>query len=220
MTGFAMLERDSVTGLNLAVHREENPTIGRWDSKDPLGFAAADANLFRYAESDPVAHSDPTGLIDDQYGHPITGSSRPGPPPGVLDWFWTWWDGPAKPPAPPIVVIPPTPVNPPTVVINWGPVEIWTDGPPDGGTVTVVPPGEKIPPEDPKPPGPSRVVLICEEAPFPISINTPVRIIVKPGTRIQIGPTTIIITRPGKPPSTYPRIPLLPPIRVPVPKSN
>ena len=33
MTGFAMLERDTVTGLNLAAYREENPGTGRWDSQ-------------------------------------------------------------------------------------------------------------------------------------------------------------------------------------------
>ena len=46
MMGFAMLERDTVTGLNLAVYREENPGTGRWDSQDPLGFAAGDENSF------------------------------------------------------------------------------------------------------------------------------------------------------------------------------
>ena len=35
---FAGLERDTVTGLNLAVEREENPGTGRWDSQDPLGL--------------------------------------------------------------------------------------------------------------------------------------------------------------------------------------
>ena len=45
MMGFAGLERDTVTGLNLAVYREENPGTGRWDSQDPLGFRGQDANL-------------------------------------------------------------------------------------------------------------------------------------------------------------------------------
>ena len=38
MTGFAMLERDTVTGLNLAVYREENPGTGRWDSPGSAGL--------------------------------------------------------------------------------------------------------------------------------------------------------------------------------------
>ena len=38
MMGFAGMEQDAVTGLNLAVYREENPRTGRWDSQDPIGF--------------------------------------------------------------------------------------------------------------------------------------------------------------------------------------
>jgi len=61
VTGFAMLERDTVTGLNLAVYREENPGTGRWDSQDPLGFAAGDDDLYRYVGNAPVEFSDPAG---------------------------------------------------------------------------------------------------------------------------------------------------------------
>ena len=60
-TGFAMLERDTTTGLNLAVHREENPGTGRWVSQDPLGFSAYDTDLFRYASNQPTDHSDKEG---------------------------------------------------------------------------------------------------------------------------------------------------------------
>ena len=60
--GFAGLERDTVTGLNLAVYREENPVTGRWDSEDPAGFAAGDANLDRYVGNGPTRMTDPTGL--------------------------------------------------------------------------------------------------------------------------------------------------------------
>jgi RHS repeat-associated protein len=62
--GFAGLDRDTVTGLNLAVEREENPGTARWDSLDPLGFAAGDANLYGYARDAPAAGVDPTGLDD------------------------------------------------------------------------------------------------------------------------------------------------------------
>ena len=62
LMGIAGLERDTVTGLNLAVFREENPGTGRWDSQDPLGFAAGDADLYRYVANDGANEVDPTGL--------------------------------------------------------------------------------------------------------------------------------------------------------------
>ncbi len=62
MTGFAGLERDTVTGLNLAVYREENPTTARWDSLDPLGFASGTSNLFGYTSNDSPNSVDPSGL--------------------------------------------------------------------------------------------------------------------------------------------------------------
>jgi RHS repeat-associated protein len=58
---FAGLERDTVTGLNLAVEREENPETGRWGSQDPLGFGAGDADLYAYAGNSPTAATDSSG---------------------------------------------------------------------------------------------------------------------------------------------------------------
>ena len=63
MMGFAGMERDTVTGLNLAVHRVENPTMGRWMSRDPLGFNAWDADLYRYVGNEPTGALDPSGLL-------------------------------------------------------------------------------------------------------------------------------------------------------------
>ena len=57
-----MLERDTVTGLNLAVYREENPTTGRWDNQDPLRFKAGDSNLYRFVSNEPTGYSDQSGL--------------------------------------------------------------------------------------------------------------------------------------------------------------
>jgi RHS repeat-associated protein len=62
MMGFAGMELDSVTGLNLAVNRMQNPGTGRWTSQDPLGFGAGDANLFRYVDNTPPNAVDPEGL--------------------------------------------------------------------------------------------------------------------------------------------------------------
>ena len=62
MMGFAGMERDTVTGMNLAVNRVQNPGTGRWTSQDPLGFAAGDADLYRYVLNGPTSQGDPFGL--------------------------------------------------------------------------------------------------------------------------------------------------------------
>jgi RHS repeat-associated protein len=62
MTGFSMLERDTVAGLNLAVYREENPGTGRWNSQDPVGFAGGSADLYLYVANDPGNLTDSSGL--------------------------------------------------------------------------------------------------------------------------------------------------------------
>ena len=38
LMGFAGMERDTVTGMNLAVNRVQDPGTGRWDNQDPDGF--------------------------------------------------------------------------------------------------------------------------------------------------------------------------------------
>ena len=38
--------------------------IGRWWSRDPIGFAGGEANLYRYLGNGPTASSDPSGLYD------------------------------------------------------------------------------------------------------------------------------------------------------------
>ncbi len=62
MMSFAGMERDTVTGLNLAVNRVQIPRAGRWTSQDPKRFASGDVNLYRYAKGDPVNQADPSGL--------------------------------------------------------------------------------------------------------------------------------------------------------------
>ena len=61
MMGFAGLERDPVSGLNLAVERAQNPGTGRWTSQDPLSFAAGDANLYRYVGNGVTQANDTEG---------------------------------------------------------------------------------------------------------------------------------------------------------------
>lgn len=40
-----------------------DPTIGRWISEDPIGFAGGDPNLYRYVGNSPTLATDPTGLV-------------------------------------------------------------------------------------------------------------------------------------------------------------
>jgi RHS repeat-associated protein len=40
-----------------------DPTTGRWTTPDPLGFAAGDANLYRYVGNTPTLATDPSGNI-------------------------------------------------------------------------------------------------------------------------------------------------------------
>jgi RHS repeat-associated protein len=53
---------DATTGLQNNLHRWYDPTVGRWLSEDPIGFAANDANLYRYVVNLPTTHVDPFGL--------------------------------------------------------------------------------------------------------------------------------------------------------------
>ena len=39
-----------------------SPTLGRWLSNDPLGFAAGDTNIYRYSRNGPLGSLDPSGL--------------------------------------------------------------------------------------------------------------------------------------------------------------
>jgi hypothetical protein len=39
-----------------------DPSIGTWVSRDPLGFEAGDADLYRFCGNDPTNHDDPSGM--------------------------------------------------------------------------------------------------------------------------------------------------------------
>jgi RHS repeat-associated protein len=57
---------DQLTGNTLGTVTESvgyyDPQAGRWTSKDPLGFAGGQANLYAYVADDPVNAGDPSGL--------------------------------------------------------------------------------------------------------------------------------------------------------------
>src|SRR5262249_44048986 len=56
-------EVDSLIGLQYNRARYYDPKVGRWTSQDPLGFAADDANFYRYVLNDSTNLSAPTGLL-------------------------------------------------------------------------------------------------------------------------------------------------------------
>ena len=41
--------------------RDYDPTIGRWTTKDPIGFVGGDTNLYAYVGGNPMSYNDPTG---------------------------------------------------------------------------------------------------------------------------------------------------------------
>ncbi len=61
--GFAGEMSDSLTGLVHFGARDYDPSVGRWTTKDPIGFASEDTNLYAYVYNDPVNSVDPSGLF-------------------------------------------------------------------------------------------------------------------------------------------------------------
>jgi len=84
LMGFAGMERSRATGLNLAVHRAQDPAAGRWLSEDPIGFAAGDANLYRYVGNSAANAIDPSGLDGMSVGH-VAAAGAKGLGQGVLN---------------------------------------------------------------------------------------------------------------------------------------
>ena len=60
--GFQGMRFDTLTMLNEADERWYSAALGRWTAKDPLGFAAGQANLYEIEGNGPIDHLDPSGL--------------------------------------------------------------------------------------------------------------------------------------------------------------
>ena len=60
---FTGREWDAETGLYYYRARYYDPELGRFISRDPIGFESGDANLFRYARNSPIRFRDPTGTL-------------------------------------------------------------------------------------------------------------------------------------------------------------
>jgi RHS repeat-associated protein len=53
---------DAAVGLYSFRFRDYDPVLGRWTVMDPIGFAAGDANWYRYEEGNPLVYLDAIGL--------------------------------------------------------------------------------------------------------------------------------------------------------------
>ena len=60
---FTSREYDPESGLYYYRARYYDANSGRFISEDPIGFAAGDANLYRYVFNNPVNFRDPSGLV-------------------------------------------------------------------------------------------------------------------------------------------------------------
>jgi RHS repeat-associated protein len=66
--GFAGGLYDTTTGLVRFGARDYDPEVGRWVSKDPIGFAGGQSNLYSYVGQDPINWVDPSGLTAEEAG--------------------------------------------------------------------------------------------------------------------------------------------------------
>jgi RHS repeat-associated protein len=75
---FTGRELDAVTGLQSNRARYYDAAIGRWTQEDPIGFAAGDANLYRYVGNGPTNFTDPSGLYSDPLNEQLDRLQRSG----------------------------------------------------------------------------------------------------------------------------------------------
>ncbi|MGI6417850.1 MAG: RHS repeat domain-containing protein [Thermoguttaceae bacterium] len=83
--GFTARPFDRDTGLQNNLNRWYDAETGTWISEDPKGFAAADANLYRYVGNEVTTTVDPTGLQ-------IVVEWNPPPRPSWYPWWMPWYD--------------------------------------------------------------------------------------------------------------------------------
>jgi len=81
-TFYAGRDLDRFTGLYNNRARWYDPASGRFLSEDPIGFAAGDANLYRYCGNSPTNATDPTGEWIDRVVGAVVGAIH-----GALDVY-------------------------------------------------------------------------------------------------------------------------------------
>lgn len=59
--------------MKLTCASHYDPTVGRWTTKDPIGFAGGDTNLYSYVWQNPMSFIDPLGLWGLQVGYNFSG---------------------------------------------------------------------------------------------------------------------------------------------------
>lgn len=60
--GYAGGVNDTITGFTRFGARDYDAAVGRWTSKDPIGFGGGSVGLFAYVNGDPINWIDPSGL--------------------------------------------------------------------------------------------------------------------------------------------------------------
>jgi len=82
---YTVRELDSETGLQLNRNRFYASWLGRWVTRDPIGYNGGSSNLYEYGESTPIISTDQSGLCwPPGYGPfgPIIPPGTPGTPSG------------------------------------------------------------------------------------------------------------------------------------------
>lgn len=150
--GFAGGLRDPDTGLIRFGARDYDPQTGRWTASDPIRFKGGDANLYRYAASDPINRIDRTGLDSECWVDPITNDAyigTPGAPSGPCPWIKPQPqinqnnvpqnppqnDNPPQSNTPAQPGTPPQNGNPPPNTPDWGCKGLFCSGPQGYGCV-------------------------------------------------------------------------------------
>ncbi|MHC5539237.1 RHS repeat-associated core domain-containing protein [Singulisphaera rosea] len=87
---FAAMRYDTATGLYYDRARWYDGVTGRFVSQDPMGFAAGDANLYRYVKNSPTNYIDPTGMYPGTNGWSGSNLSLTE---GPINDFFNWMAG-------------------------------------------------------------------------------------------------------------------------------
>jgi RHS repeat-associated protein len=91
--GFAGGLYDRDTGLVRFGARDYDAAVGRWTTKDPIGFEGRDTNLFSYVNNQPINFIDPYGLVRACPSSPPVNDPDWTPYGDSSGWFHCGYDG-------------------------------------------------------------------------------------------------------------------------------